>query len=65
MGLGTEVFSNGPGHMTKMAAMPVYGKNLKKSSFTSVSVYLGSPPPQYLVPGDTLPRGKVVYLTPG
>ena len=24
--------SNGPGHMTKMAAMPIYGKNLKKSS---------------------------------
>ena len=29
---GTKVFSNGPGHMTKMAAMPVYGKNLKKDS---------------------------------
>ena len=29
---GTKVCSNGPGHMTKMAAMPVYGKNLKKSS---------------------------------
>ena len=26
---GTEVCSNGPGHMTKMAAMPIYGKNLK------------------------------------
>ena len=23
---------NGPGHMTKMAAMPIYGKNLEKSS---------------------------------
>ena len=23
--------SNGPGHMTKMATMPVYGKNLKKN----------------------------------
>ena len=29
---GMKVFSNGPGHMTKMAAMPIYGKNLKKSS---------------------------------
>ena len=29
---GTKVCSNGPDHMTKMAAMPVYGKNLKKSS---------------------------------
>ena len=27
---GTKVCSNGPGHMTKMAAMPIYGKNLKK-----------------------------------
>ena len=23
---GTKVCSNGPGHMTKMAAMPIYGK---------------------------------------
>ena len=23
---------NGPGHMTKMATVPIYGKNLKKSS---------------------------------
>ena len=28
MGWG-KVCSNGPGHMTKMAAMPIYGKNLK------------------------------------
>ena len=26
---GTKVCINGPGHMTKMAAMPIYGKNLK------------------------------------
>ena len=26
---GTKVCSNGPGHMTKMAAMPIYGKILK------------------------------------
>ena len=25
---GTKVYSNGAGHMTKMAAMPIYGKNL-------------------------------------
>ena len=24
---GTKVCINGPGHMTKMAAMPIYGKN--------------------------------------
>ena len=28
----TKVCSNGPGHLTKMATMPIYGKNLKKSS---------------------------------
>ena len=31
----TKVCSNGPGHMTKMAAMPIYDKNLKKSFFFS------------------------------
>ena len=25
---GTKVYINGPGHVTKMAAMPIYGKNL-------------------------------------
>ena len=29
---GTKIPSNGHGHMTKVAAMPIYGKNLKKSS---------------------------------
>ena len=29
----TKVCSNGPGHMTNMAAMLIYGKNLKKNSF--------------------------------
>ena len=28
----TKVYINGPGHMTKMAAMLIYGKNLKNSS---------------------------------
>ena len=28
----TKVYSNGPGHMTKLAHIPIYGKNLKKSS---------------------------------
>ena len=26
---GTKVYINGPGHMNKMAAMPIYGKSLK------------------------------------
>ena len=29
---GTKVCSNGPGHMTKMAEMFIYGKTLKISS---------------------------------
>ena len=29
---GTKVCSNRPGHMTKLAAMPIYGKNFKKPS---------------------------------
>ena len=28
----TKLCSNGPGHMPNMAAMPIYDKNLKKSS---------------------------------
>ena len=28
-GEGMKVYSNGPGHMTNMATMPIYGKNLK------------------------------------
>ena len=35
---GTKVYINGPGHMTKMAAMPIYGKNLKKSSYQEPEV---------------------------
>ena len=31
---GTKVCSNGPGHMTKMAARAIYGKNLKKIFFS-------------------------------
>ena len=29
---GRKICSNGPGHMTNIAAMPINGKNLKKSS---------------------------------
>ena len=32
LGWGTKVCSNGPGHLTSMAAMPIYSKKLKKSS---------------------------------
>ena len=30
---GTKVSSNGPGHMTKMAATPIYGKKTFKKHF--------------------------------
>ena len=29
---GMKVCPNGPSHMTKLAAIPIYGKNLKKFS---------------------------------
>ena len=29
---GRKICSNSPGHMTKMATMPIHGKNLYKSS---------------------------------
>ena len=29
--LGTKAYTNGPGHMTSVAAMPIYGTNLKKN----------------------------------
>ena len=29
---GTKICSNGPGHMTNIAAMPIYGNNIKRSS---------------------------------
>ena len=32
---GTKVWSNGPGHMTKMAATPIYGKNPLKIFFST------------------------------
>ena len=31
---GTKVYINGPGHMTKMAAMPIYGKKPLKIFFS-------------------------------
>ena len=32
VGKGGKVYIFRPGHMTKMAAMPIYSKNVKKSS---------------------------------
>ena len=33
-GGGKKVYINGPGNMTKMAAMPIYGKNPSKIFFS-------------------------------
>ena len=30
--MGMKIYTNEQGHMTKVATMPIYGKNLKKSS---------------------------------
>ena len=38
--MGEQVYSNHPGHMTIMAAMLIYGKNLKKSSGTKMQMTL-------------------------
>ena len=38
---GTKVCSNGLGHITKMAAMPIYGKNLYKYMYSSLEPKLG------------------------
>ena len=32
LGWGTKIYATGSGHMTKMAAMPIHGKHLKKTS---------------------------------
>ena len=37
---GTKVYSNGQGHMTNMAAMPIYGKNLRKYSPLEPNIWL-------------------------
>ena len=34
---GTNVYINNPGHMTKMAAMPIYGKNPSKIFFSETN----------------------------
>ena len=34
---GTKVYINVPGHMTKMATMPIYGKNPSKIFFSRTS----------------------------
>ena len=37
-GNNVYMYINGPGHITKMAVMPIYGKNLQKSFPTELIV---------------------------
>ena len=37
-GMAMKIYTNGLGHMTNMATMPIYGKNLKKS-FSQEALY--------------------------
>ena len=41
---GTKVFINGQGHMTKVAAMPIYGKNPSKIFFSRTGWLISSKP---------------------
>ena len=50
---GTKVCINGRGHMTKMAAMPIYGKNLKNSSSQEPAGRF--PPNLVCITGDSCP----------
>ena len=36
---GMKVYLNGPGHMTKMAVMPIYSKNLKNLLLRNQKAY--------------------------
>ena len=50
--MGEKVYINGTGHMTKMAAMLIYGKNLQTSNRPryQVSVYRTIGPPVFIKP---------------
>ena len=70
MDVGTKVCSNGLGHMTKMAATPIYGKNPLKIYFSrtrrSMTLglgmwHLGSE--AYQVCSNDDPRLTLTYLT--
>ena len=66
---GTKVCSNGPGHMTKMATTPIYGKNpLKIFSRTRRRMALGLGMQHlgcgaYQVCSNDDPRLTLTYLT--
>ena len=59
---GTKVYINRSGHMTKMAAMPIYGKNLKhlllqnQKAYDLVTWHVASGPKLYKVYINDDPR---------
>ena len=71
---GTKVYSNGPGHMTKMATTPIYGKKLKRSSSPEpetivvydlkIAIYDRSDK-KFLLTSKLFPRGAVCPLRRG
>ena len=62
--LGTNVCSNGPGHMTKMAAMPINGKNPLKIFFADNlgTWYVALGVLTYQVCSNNDPRLTLTYL---
>ena len=70
MGWGNESCSNSPGHMTKMAAMPTYGKSLKLIFFSRtkrpMTLNLGmhhQVPEYYQVCSNDYPGLTLTYFT--
>ena len=65
---GTKVCINGPGHMTKMAAVPIYGKNLKnllqnrRADFHE-TWYVALGTPAYIVCINDDPGVTLTYFT--
>ena len=70
---GTKIYLNGPGHMTKMACMPIYmyGKNLKNLLFWNQkaddleSWYVASVLEYYQVCSNDNPGSTLTYLRQG
>ena len=62
---GTNVCSNGPGHMTKMATMPIYGKNLKNLLLRDQKATDDRSDKKFLLTSKLCPLGAVCPLPRG
>ena len=56
---GTKICSNGPGHMTKMAAMTIYGKNLKPEDHWSCIAHLSA---EDVLKSEVIEEEKFKYI---